>query len=610
MAPEVMEDLPYNEKIDVYSFGIVLSELLTRSIPFSDQLPVSSYLEVVELVLDDGAKPTIPKWGIDLFRDLIEQCLDRDPECRPSFTEIILYLRELMSHDLFEIDLARIIDQIHCKEASVQCRAANEIVKLCSKESCVQCGLSSGFPDNMDQDILKQLLTRLTALLNSSSVSVQASACSAIASILSIYSNVSLREIVISAGWPCLLRLLTDEKDQVCKEASRVLLHLSAYLSSDDQFLFVGLDPSGLQRLDILLSSETKRLQESLESESERLSRQLNVVQQLRDTLSIKSEPQRSPTNSLAPLPKRKSKTPKPDSNNVDLNKKPIFNETRLPSLPEESASANVSVLKIIQLMESKSRTDEKPSTSMKSYKSLDVKKASVLDKEFLDCNDEIEISRISEQIVPPSGFVGCFHSGEAFKYNITTKDWIPIFITLTKDSMLIYSSVKDSNSPLSSYLLSNLVVQPFGYKLCITVSTARNTERRTSFGGLVVFHIRIPKKLALAQWLFHLSKYCTMSLSNVDEVSQLFGGIIPFQYIIGQDKVPEPTGLKVENILSAKETVKCDEMAVELTDSFKEYYGVPRKHEYSQFIILYLKLVMRCYLMLKILFGVGSICI
>ena len=91
MAPEVMEDLPYDQKIDVYSFGIVLTELLTRKMPFHDLAPVATYLDIVDLVLDEGATPTIPEWGKSLFNDLIENCLNRDPELRPTFTEIIVF---------------------------------------------------------------------------------------------------------------------------------------------------------------------------------------------------------------------------------------------------------------------------------------------------------------------------------------------------------------------------------------------------------------------------------------------------------------------------------------------------------------------------------------
>ena len=35
-APEVLRGLPYNEKSDVYSYGVVLWELMTRQVPWPD----------------------------------------------------------------------------------------------------------------------------------------------------------------------------------------------------------------------------------------------------------------------------------------------------------------------------------------------------------------------------------------------------------------------------------------------------------------------------------------------------------------------------------------------------------------------------------------------
>jgi serine/threonine protein kinase len=47
MAPEVLDNKPYNETADVYSYAIVLWELLTGESPFSD---IDSFDELVEAV--------------------------------------------------------------------------------------------------------------------------------------------------------------------------------------------------------------------------------------------------------------------------------------------------------------------------------------------------------------------------------------------------------------------------------------------------------------------------------------------------------------------------------------------------------------------------------
>jgi serine/threonine protein kinase len=40
MAPEVIEHRPYDEKADVFSFAIVLWELLTCRVPYSEMTPL------------------------------------------------------------------------------------------------------------------------------------------------------------------------------------------------------------------------------------------------------------------------------------------------------------------------------------------------------------------------------------------------------------------------------------------------------------------------------------------------------------------------------------------------------------------------------------------
>eukprot|EP00479_Gromia_sphaerica_P008890 TRINITY_DN356_c0_g1_i2.p1 TRINITY_DN356_c0_g1~~TRINITY_DN356_c0_g1_i2.p1 ORF type:complete len:90 (-),score=14.20 TRINITY_DN356_c0_g1_i2:181-450(-) len=87
-----MEGQKYNQKIDIYGYGIVLTELLSRQIPFNDKYIIKTYNDVYDAVLEDGARPTIPEWSEQLFGDLVDVCLDRDPSSRPSFNQIILKL--------------------------------------------------------------------------------------------------------------------------------------------------------------------------------------------------------------------------------------------------------------------------------------------------------------------------------------------------------------------------------------------------------------------------------------------------------------------------------------------------------------------------------------
>lgn len=57
MSPEVLRGKPLNEKSDVYSFAIVLWEVMTRKEPFETH---DSYNNFVRAVCDKRERPPIP----------------------------------------------------------------------------------------------------------------------------------------------------------------------------------------------------------------------------------------------------------------------------------------------------------------------------------------------------------------------------------------------------------------------------------------------------------------------------------------------------------------------------------------------------------------------
>ncbi|CBI34722.3 unnamed protein product, partial [Vitis vinifera] len=85
MAPEVLRNDPSNEKSDVFSFGVILWELMTQSIPW---VHLNS-LQVVGIVGFMDRRLDLPE-GLDpRVSSLIQDCWKTNPEQRPSFVDLI-----------------------------------------------------------------------------------------------------------------------------------------------------------------------------------------------------------------------------------------------------------------------------------------------------------------------------------------------------------------------------------------------------------------------------------------------------------------------------------------------------------------------------------------
>ncbi|KAH1163392.1 hypothetical protein GLYMA_01G161600v4 [Glycine max] len=91
MAPEVIEHKPYDQKADVFSFGIALWELLTGELPYSCLTPLQAAVGVVQ----KGLRPTIPKNTHPRLSELLQRCWQQDPTQRPNFSEIIEILQQI-----------------------------------------------------------------------------------------------------------------------------------------------------------------------------------------------------------------------------------------------------------------------------------------------------------------------------------------------------------------------------------------------------------------------------------------------------------------------------------------------------------------------------------
>ncbi|RWR79534.1 serine/threonine-protein kinase [Cinnamomum micranthum f. kanehirae] len=105
MAPEVIRCEPYSEKVDVYSFSIILNELITGQFPYIEyDYGPTELASLVPYTVSDRTRswgnkirPTLPEKCSQLeeLTDLILQSWDENPQNRPSFATITCSLRNI-----------------------------------------------------------------------------------------------------------------------------------------------------------------------------------------------------------------------------------------------------------------------------------------------------------------------------------------------------------------------------------------------------------------------------------------------------------------------------------------------------------------------------------
>ncbi|KAL6006968.1 Serine/threonine-protein kinase ht1 [Asimina triloba] len=90
MAPEMIKEKNHSRKVDVYSFGIVLWELLTALTPFHDMTPEQAAFAVSQ----KNARPPLPANCPPAFSHLMNKCWSTNPDKRPQFEEIVSMLED------------------------------------------------------------------------------------------------------------------------------------------------------------------------------------------------------------------------------------------------------------------------------------------------------------------------------------------------------------------------------------------------------------------------------------------------------------------------------------------------------------------------------------
>ncbi|KAK5643062.1 hypothetical protein RI129_006907 [Pyrocoelia pectoralis] len=132
MAPEVIKNSTFSKASDVWSYGVLLWELLTGETPYKgiDTLAVAYGVAVNKLTLP------IPSTCPQPWRDLMEACWESDPHRRPTFEEILDALDNIVHssftqtpHESFHTmqedwrqEIEEVLLELRRKEKELRCR--------------------------------------------------------------------------------------------------------------------------------------------------------------------------------------------------------------------------------------------------------------------------------------------------------------------------------------------------------------------------------------------------------------------------------------------------------------------------------------------------------
>jgi len=85
VCPEIIRHLQYNNKADIWSLGVMLYEMVTKTWPF---MSYDQY-EILTKILKESYKPLPESVSLEI-KDLVNRCLQKDPSKRPPIQEILI----------------------------------------------------------------------------------------------------------------------------------------------------------------------------------------------------------------------------------------------------------------------------------------------------------------------------------------------------------------------------------------------------------------------------------------------------------------------------------------------------------------------------------------
>lgn len=100
MAPELIMGMNETTASDVYSYGVLLYELIYRTIPFADCTPAEITEKVLKGIRPDGDKESQVVQPLVNLVFLMRECWTVKPHIRLSFDEILEKIKQIVSDEL------------------------------------------------------------------------------------------------------------------------------------------------------------------------------------------------------------------------------------------------------------------------------------------------------------------------------------------------------------------------------------------------------------------------------------------------------------------------------------------------------------------------------
>ncbi|XP_071478494.1 mitogen-activated protein kinase kinase kinase 11-like [Diadema antillarum] len=170
MAPEVIKMSLFSKSSDVWSFGVLLWELLTGEVPYKgiDTLAVAYGIAVNKLTLP------IPSTCPDVFSKMLDDCWNYEPHERPTFTDIMQQLKVIADspfintpQDSFHMmqqdwkqEIQEMFDELRLKEKELRTREEE------LSQAVIQQKLHAALLKRREQDLAEREIELLERELN------------------------------------------------------------------------------------------------------------------------------------------------------------------------------------------------------------------------------------------------------------------------------------------------------------------------------------------------------------------------------------------------------------------------------------------------------------